>query len=392
MEFNREFFDAGIYRVGTQSTKWDGIRKDCGKDDIVPMWVADMDFPSPPAVQRALLARAAHGTYVYTLKTDGDMQAMVDFWARRHNVTLEKEDIVMIPGVITGIRTGLYTLTQPGDGVIIQSPVYGPFRFSVEATGRKVMESPLVRRADGGYDMDLEQLETQLKNGAKAMILCNPHNPVSRLWRKEELTALCELLARYDVPLISDEIHADFVYAPETFTSCLNVAKGRFITLTAATKTFNLAGLQQASIICRDKELREKLQKHLDAVGVESGNIFALTAVRTAYQEGDAWLDGLLNYLDGNRKLLAELVKEHLPKAVLTPMEATYLGWLDLRAYGFTCDQLEKMTHEAGVAFTAGTFFGNGGEGFLRVNIGCPAAQVEEGILRLKVALETAEK
>ena len=224
------------------------------------------------------------------------------------------------------------------------------------------------------------------------MILCSPHNPVSRLWRREELEKLLALLGRYGVPLIADEIHADFVYAPEKFVSCLKLEAPRMVTLCAASKTFNLAGLQQASLICRDAETRQLIQSQMDRAGVRSGNIFALEATRAAYQHGDEWLDALLGYLDGNRRLLAELVREHLPQAVLTPMEATYLGWLDLRAYGHDNETLMKLTHRAGVAFTGGTFFGQeAGDGFLRINIGCPARYVEEGILRLKVALETAE-
>jgi len=392
MTFTKEYFDEGIYRMGTRCEKWDDLRQEHGPD-ILPLWVADMDFPSPPAVQQALLTRAAHGTYGYTEPQPDDYQALVDFWARRHGVHFSCEDVTMIPCVVTGIRTALLALTNPGDGVIIQSPVYGPFRFSVEGTGRRLMDAPLRRREDGGYDMDLAQVEAQLQAGAKAMVLCNPHNPVSRLWKREELEALTALLARYGVPLISDEIHADFVYAPGTFLSCLDIAPGTVVTLCAASKTFNLAGLQQASMICRDAQVREKLRAQLDTAGVRSGNIFALEATRAAYQHGDAWLDGLMTYLDGNRRLLADLVREHLPQAVLTPMEATYLGWLDLRAYGYTSQELETLTHRAGVAFTGGTFFGkDAGEGFLRVNIGCPARYIEEGILRLKVALETGEK
>ena len=261
------------------------------------------------------------------------------------------------------------------------------------APGRRSgREVPLIRRADGCYDMDFDHLETLLQQGAKAMILCSPHNPVSRLWRREELEKLLALLGRYDVPLIADEIHADFVYAPEKFVSCLKLEAPRMVTLCAASKTFNLAGLQQASLICRDAETRQLIQSQMDRAGVRSGNIFALEATRAAYQHGDEWLDALLGYLDGNRRLLAELVREHLPQAVLTPMEATYLGWLDLRAYGHDNETLMKLTHRAGVAFTGGTFFGQeAGDGFLRINIGCPARYVEEGILRLKVALETAE-
>ena len=387
MKFNQEYFDEGLYRMGTRCEKWDECRAEHG-EDILPMWVADMDFPSPPAVQEAILRRAAHPTYGYTAVMADDTRALTDFWQRRHGLTLDAQDVMMIPCVITGLKLAILALTRPGDGVIIQSPVYGPFRFSVEATGRTLMEAPLLRREDGGYDMDLAAVEKQLQAGAKLMLLCNPHNPVSRVWTKEELSALLTLLNRYGAYLVSDEIHADFVYAPNTFTPVLSLQRERVISLCAASKTFNLAGLQQASLLCREEDVRKMIQAEMDRAGVRSGNIFALEATRAAYNEGDAWLDGLIAYLDGSRALLRELVARHLPRAVLTPMEGTYLAWLDCRAYGMTTEELLAKAAEAGVVFTSGEFFGRGGEGYLRINIGCPRRYVEEGILRLAVALE----
>ena len=254
----------------------------------------------------------------------------------------------MMPCVVTGLRLAILALTQPGDGVIIQSPVYGPFRMSVEGTGRKVMDAPLLRREDGRYDMDLDAVERQLQAGAKLMLLCSPHNPVSRVWSREELQALIDLLDRYGVPLASDEIHADFVYAPRTFVPLLSLKQENVLSLCAASKTFNLAGLQQACCICPDEGIRNAFRAEMEKAGVRSGNLFALEATRAAYNEGDAWLDGLLSYLDGNRRHLAALVAEHLPKAVLSPMEATYLGWLDLRAYGFHEEELMQMLYKKG--------------------------------------------
>lgn len=387
MKFNQEYFDEGLYRMGTRCEKWDECRAEHG-EDILPMWVADMDFPSPPAVQEAILRRAAHPTYGYTAVMADDTLALTDFWQRRHGLKLDEQDVMMLPCVITGLKLAILALTQPGDGVIIQSPVYGPFRFSVGATGRTLMEAPLLRREDGGYDMNLAAVEEQLQAGAKLMLLCNPHNPVSRVWTKDELSALLSLLNRYGAALVSDEIHADFVYAPNTFTPALSLQGERVISLCAASKTFNLAGLQQASLLCREESVRQRIQAEMDRAGVRSGNIFALEATRAAYNEGDAWLDGLVAYLDGSRTLLQELVARHLPRAVLTPMEGTYLAWLDCRAYGMTTDELLAKAAEAGVVFTSGEFFGHGGEGYLRINIGCPRRYVEEGILRLAVALE----
>lgn len=385
--FDRAFFDRGLDRTGTRSEKWD-VCADASGNDMLPLWVADMDFESPPACREAILRRAEHPTYGYTGVEEDDASAVTDFWARRHGLRLKPEDAVMLPCVVSGMKVAIRALTEPGDGVIILSPVYGPFRFSVNGTGRKLMDCPLIRREDGRYDMDMDRIEDALKQGAKALLFCNPHNPVSRLWTREELTALCDLTERCGAYLISDEIHADFVYAPGEFTPALSLGRERVLSFCAASKTFNLAGLQQATCLCPDPAIRERIRKTIDSCGVTSGNIFALEATRAAYTRGDAWLDGLTAYLDGNRRRLAELVKTELPGAVLTPVEATYLGWIDLNARGFSCEELKRRTEKAGVIFTMGDFFGMGGEGRLRFNFACPERNVIEGVARLKKALE----
>ena len=218
--FDESYFDAGLDRRGTRCEKWDGTEK----ESVLPLWVADMDFPSPPEVAEAIAVRALHPTYGYTLVLPDDTRALTGFWQRRHNLTIQDEWVMMIPCVVTGIRLALLALTKPGDGVMIQSPVYGPFRFSVEATERRLMDAPLKRDDTGRYSMDLDAVEKQLQAGAKALVLCNPHNPVSRAWKREELQALIDLLARYGAYLIADEIHADFVYAPEQFVPVLSRA------------------------------------------------------------------------------------------------------------------------------------------------------------------------
>ena len=387
MKFDHEYFDAGLYRMGTRCEKWDEARNEHG-EDILPLWVADMDFPSPPAVQEAILKRAAHPTYGYTAELEDDHQALINFWQRRHGLTIEQDWLTLMPCVVTGIKAAILALTKPEDKVLIQSPVYGPFRMSVQATGRTLADAPMIRDENGRYSMDLATTEAQLQAGAKLMILCSPHNPASRAWSAEELTALITLLDKYNVPLVSDEIHADFVYAPGKFVPVLSLTKKNVMSFCAASKTFNLAGLQQACCICPDEKIREAFRHEMDKAGVRAGNIFALEGTRAAYNEGDEWLDGLMAYLDGNRKHLAAMVAEHLPKAVLTPLEATYLGWIDLRAYGFNGEALMQRTIAAGVQFTGGTFFGDNGDGFLRINIGCPRRYITEGILRLKKALE----
>lgn len=393
MEFTFDYFDRGIERTGTRSEKWDYALADGASADFLPMWVADMDFPSPPSVQQAILSRAAHQTYGYTEVAEDDHEAVLAYWRRRHNVSLSKDQLLMLPCVVTGLKACIQTFTQPGDGVIIQPPVYGPFFSSVASNGRVVVENPLVQDEDGHWHMNLVQLEEQLKAGAKLMLLCSPHNPVSRVWTKEELQALFAVLHKYHTPLVCDEIHADFFYAPHTFVPALSLTCGnpnaRVVTLAAASKTFNLAGLQQATLFTRHGEMREKIEKTLLSCGIRSGNIFALEATRAAYQTGDDWLDGLIAYLDEGRRLLHDLLAENLPRVKMSPVEGTYLAWLDLREYGLDNQEIMRRTQRVGLLLTEGTFFGRqAGEGFMRLNFGCPHKNITEAVTRLKKALE----
>ena len=389
MQFDTSYFDAGIDRVGTNSEKWDDAAI-CPRGHI-PLWVADMDFACAPAITQALAERAQHASYGYTFMGPEDIDAVRGFWQRRHGVTLAAEDVGLLPSVVTGLRVCVDTLTKPGDGVIIQSPVYGPFFASVRDQGRMVMDSPLLRDDNGHYTMDLAHVEEFLQAGARLMILCNPHNPVGRCWTRDELEALSALLTRYGCSLVSDEIHADFVYKPHRFTSMLALDNPPMplVVLAAASKTFNVAGLQQSSLLCRDPELMKRISASLARNGVAAGNIFALAATRAAYTACDDWLDGLVAYLDGSREVLRAALARLLPKARLTPIEATYLGWVDMRAYGMTNEVLYQHCMEAGVVPTNGTFFGQeSGEGFLRINFGCPRSQLLAGLERLANAVK----
>lgn len=393
LEFPFSYFDQGIDRIGTRSEKWDALFAREKNDGLLPMWVADMDFPSPPAVRQALMDRAAHGTYGYTEIMEDDHQAVIGFWRRRHNLHLSPKEIVMLPCVVTGLKACIQALTAPGDGVIVQPPVYGPFYGSIVSNGRRVVENPLVRDGDGRYRMNLPQLEEQLKAGAKMMLLCSPHNPVSRVWTEEELHALFALLHKYRTPLVCDEIHADFALLPHKFIPALALTadnpNAKLVTLAAASKTFNLAGLQQATLFTRHGEMREKIEKTLGASGVKSGNIFALEGTRAAYEKGDGWLDGLIAYLAAGSGLLARELSNKLPRVKLSPIEGTYLAWMDLRDYGFSCKELTERATKAGLALTEGSFFGKeAGEGFMRLNFGCPHKNITEAVARLKRALE----
>lgn len=389
MKYDQAFFDGGIDRKNTLCEKWDD--REILTEDAIPLWVADMDFPCAQPIVDAIAERAKHACYGYNMHDPETESALCGFWQRRHGLSVLPEQTKMLPCVVTGLKTCVRAFTHEGDGVAIFTPVYGPFYGAIRDNQRKVMGVPLLRdEQTGRYTMNFSGMEQALKDGAKLIMLCNPHNPVSSAWGREELSALCDLALRYHVPIVSDEIHADFVFAPGKFVPILSLPEARecCVMLCAASKTFNVAGLQQATAVCFNPEMLKKMGAALSAAGVTCGNTFALCATKAAYEQGDAWLDGLMEYLDGNRKELAALVEKYLPKGKLSPVEATYLAWLDLRAYGKTCEQMGEAFKRHGVALTGGTFFGDDGEGFMRVNFGCPRWMLEEGIKRMKNALE----
>ena len=390
MKYSKAFFDEPFERHGTACEKWDGLEERMGKA-MNPMWVADMDFRGPEEITEALVKRAAHPAYGYTGQTEAATKAMLDFMQRRHNVTLTADEQILMPCVVTGLRAAVLALTKPGDSIIIQPPVYGPFYFSIKDNERKTAECWLKRDENGYYTMDLDAVEEACKAGAKLMLLCNPHNPVGRAWKKEEMAALVDLLKRYDVTLLSDEIHEDFVFEKGVFTPVLSLvedADAKVIALTSASKTFNLAGLQQAVAFCRNPELLTLIKKTMHDVGVVQGNIFGLIATEAAYAYGDEWLDGMLAYISEGAQILRKELADKLPKAVMSPLEATYLAWVDLRAYGFTCDELLERCREAGVEFTPGTFFGaEAGQGFMRVNLACQHDRVRLAVEQLAKAI-----
>lgn len=387
--YTKAFFDEPFDRRGTASVKWD-VMAETQSRETNPMWIADMDFRCPKEIPEALMKRAAHAAYGYTEQTKAATQAMLDFMQRRHGVRLKEQDQILMPCVVTGLRAAVLSLTEPGDRVIVQPPVYGPFYASVADNGRQAAECPLKHREDGFYQMDLDAVEQACREGAKLMLLCNPHNPVGRAWTKEELTALLDVLNRYQVPLVSDEIHEDFVYEKNGFVPVLTLATGedaQVLSLTSASKTFNLAGLQQAVAMSRNHELLHRVEKTMQNAGVVQGNIFGLIATEAAYLYGDQWLDTLLDYIKEGEGILRARLKELLPKAVISPLQATYLAWVDLRAYGFTTEQLMERCRAQGVEFTPGTFFGQAGDGFLRVNLACPHQRVMDAAERLAKAV-----
>lgn len=390
MKYNFAFFDSPIDRHGTGSIKWDMLAAREGHE-LLPMWVADMDFRSPEEVTDALTRRAEHPVYGYTEASEASAEALLSFLQRRHGVLLTRDQQLMLPCVVTGLRMAVNAFTQPGDRVLIQPPVYGPFMDAVRQNERELIINPLVADTQGRYSMDLDAMEAAFRQGVKLTLLCSPHNPVARVWSRAELEAVYVLCRQYGVLLVVDEIHADFVYAPHVFTSAMlldDSVDANLMVLTSAGKTFNLAGLQQGVLLTRNPVLLQGMKTLMQRTGIVAGNIFAMIATAEAYRYGDEWLDGLLAYLYAGQALLREELARQLPGVIMTPQEATYLAWLDMRAYGLTSEQLMQRTHDHGVAFSSGTIFDPRlGEGFLRFNFACPHAQTREAVTRLARAV-----
>lgn len=388
MTYDAAYFDAGIDRSGTCASKWNA--QGLVHAGLIPLSVADLDFPSAEPIREALTNRAAHACYGYTYEDQPGKDALRGFWERRHGIIFADEETIMMPSVVSGLRACVNVLTQEGEGIILLSPVYPPFFSAVSDARRRVMEAPLKRDEEGRYHMDLAVIEEYMNQGAKLLMLCSPHNPVSRPWSESELDALFTLGRRYHVPIVSDEIHADFVYAPNTFVSSLKRPEwtANTVCLIAGSKTFNIAGLKQSWMVCKEKELRERLITWVRRTGIDCGNVFALEASKAAFTHCDQWLDGLLDYLSGSRAIVRSLLAERLPHAVVTPMEATYLAWVDVRSYCQDNAVLMKRCFDKGVIPSDGSIFGRkSGEGFLRINFGCPRPQLAEGLNRLAAAV-----
>lgn len=378
----RAYLDAPAERLGTNCVKWDGLERSFGRSDLVAMWVADMDFRTVPQVREAILARAEHAIYGYTLPAPEEKQAEIGWLSRRHGLRAEPEWILSSPGVIDSLFFCVTALTNQSDSIVIQPPVYGPFFDAARLFDRKLSSSPLTRDADGRWRMDFEDLETRFASGSRFMILCSPHNPIGRVWEEEELQRLVDLANRYGVIIISDEIHADFTMPGHRQHRILNMrgAQKNCVMLTSATKSFNLAGLRQSSAIIPDKAMREAVEKAL-RVGHAEGNIFGAIAQTAAYTHGDAWMDAVVEYIAENRDYTVRALRDNLPQVPCYPQEGTYLMWLDFSQLGLRHEEIREMLIDrAHVAMTEGTFFGEEGRGWFRLNLATQRKNVEAAV------------
>jgi len=387
---DKSFFDIQHDRRGTDAMKYDIHPRGLSYPDILPMWVADMDFKVPPAVEEALVKASRHGIFGYT---DGGKEyndAVTGWYKRRMNFDVDASWIIKAPGVVFSFAAAINALSEKGDAVIIFQPVYYPFAKVVEGNERKLVVSELVLK-DGKYEMDFSDFEQKIiENNVKIFLMCSPHNPVGRVWTRTELERVAEICLKHNVLVIADEIHSDFIHAPHIHTPFATLSKevsNITVTCTAPSKTFNIAGLQGANIFVENEELRKKVAASVLKTGFGELNTMAVASTKAAYLYGEEWLDTLLSYLQNNIDTVASALEGEERVKLIYP-EGMYLIWLDCRGLNMTDEELNTFFLEkAGLYLNQGRVFGKGGSGFMRMNLGCPNSTVEEAMKRLKKAL-----
>ncbi len=382
-------FDQIIPRRHTDCLKYDELEARYGRAELLPLWVADMDFRVAPCVTAALQRLVDHGVYGYHVRRPRHQQAIVDWWGRRHGYTVHPEAIVYTPGVVPVLSHLVQALTGEDDGVLVQSPVYYPFFWLPRVNRRRLVINPLIEH-QGDYQIDFDDLEAKAAQ-ARILIFSSPHNPVGRVWRPDELERVASICLRHGLVLVADEIHNDLVFAPHRHTPVARLSpeiERITVTAHAASKTFNLASLATAYVLIADAGLRARFAAHHEALAVDGLNPFGLEATVAAFNEGEPWLAELLVYLRGNYQYLCAQLQARLPQVRVGPLEGTYLAWLDCRATGLTPPQLrQRLVEVGGLALNDGPIFGPGGEGFQRLNLACPRATLAEAVARLERAL-----
>lgn len=391
-------FDTVIERKHTNSIKYD-FAVECGavrpgKDPygLLPLWVADMDFKTSSFIQDELVRVAEYGIFGYTAPKDDYYETIQNFYRRRHNYNIEdRKWIIKVPGVMFALGMAIKAFTDVDDYVLIQQPVYMHFADVIINNNRKVVSNDLIYGEDGRYHIDFEDFEKKIvENNIKLFLLCSPHNPVCRVWTREELIRLGEICLKHNVIVVSDEIHSDFVFegTHTVFGSISEAFADNSIIVTAPTKTFNLAGVQIAHAFIKNPTLRRAFRKQILASGYSEVSVQGIVSAQAAYSKGDVWLDALLKYLKGNIKYIEKFIRENLQGVKLVPMEATYLAWLDFNGTGLSSDEIQdRIRNKARLWLNNGILFGKNGEGFQRLNLACPRSILVEALNRLKVAL-----
>lgn len=384
-------FDTIIPRSGTRSMKWDTLQAVFGSEHVLPLWVADMDFEVAKPISDAVRDRAAHAVYGYGIETEPLYDSIISWLQRRHGWTIQRDWILTAPGVVPSMSLAVQAFTDPGDGVILQTPVYPPFFSCVKDNGRQLVDNPL-KPLNGYYEIDFDLLAEQVKNPrTKLLFFCSPHNPVGRVWTREEQERVARLCADHGVLVFSDEIHFDLVLGKHRhipFASLDDTAAQNSLTFISPSKTFNIAGLNTSFIVAPNDSHRRTMRHALNQLHITRLNVFGTVATEAAYTKGEPWLNELLVYLDANAAFIADFVEKSLPGVKYVKPEGTYLGWLDFRAHFGTSPELKQfLVQIAGVGLNDGLSFGNQGEGFARINFGCPKSVLADGLQKIAVAL-----
>lgn len=388
MKYN---FDEIIDRSSSHCVKINRLKAVFGRDDLIPLWVADMDFLSPPAITEALVERTRHGIFGYTVPFDGYYQSIINWLKKRHDYQVTRNEITFVPGVVKGFAFAIEIFTQKNDKIIIQPPVYHPFRIVPEALNRQVINNPLILE-DGKYKIDFDGLKKIIaENDCKMLIFCSPHNPVGRIWNVDELKQLAEICYDNNILVISDEIHSDLIlpgFKHTPFATVSEKAKENSITLMAPSKTFNIAGIVSSFAVIHNKELKNKYMNYLTPRELDQGTIHALVATEAAYNQGAEWLDQALEYIQKNIDFVENYLKENIPQIKVIKSEATFLMWLDCRDLNLTQKELVNLfVNKAKLALNDGTVFGKEGEGFMRLNVSTPLSNIEKALNNLKKAI-----
>lgn len=385
-------FDTIIDRKNTDCLKYDFAKRRGMPEDVLPLWVADMDFKTSSYVEDALVERARHGIFGYSESQTPYFEIVRDWMKRHHDWEVKEPWLIKTPGVVFALAMAVKAYTEPGDGVLIQSPVYYPFSEVIEDNGRRIVSNTLVLGEDHKYHIDFEDFERQIKeNQIKLFFLCNPHNPVGRVWTTEELTRLGDICLKYRVTVVSDEIHSDFIFRGkhQVFADLKKEYADITVTCTAPSKTFNLAGLLLSNIFISNRELRHKFRQQVNAAGISQLSPFGLVACETAYTQGEEWYQAMLAYVAENIAFTKEYVEKHLPGVEMVEHEGTYLVWLDFRKTGLSVEELEDLiVNRAKLWLDSGKIFGKSGEGFQRINVACPRQILEEALHRIGEQLQ----
>ena len=388
MKYN---FDEIVDRRGTSCLKYDFGMKRKGRSDLLPMWVADMDFKLPDEILEDLHKRIDHGIFGYTDPLDDYFEALNHWFSTRYGYTVKPEWVTLGACLVYGVHISVQAFTQPGDGVMVMQPVYYPFSEAIKQNGRKLVNCQL--KYDGAYSIDFEKMEKQMKEeNVKVLIFCSPHNPVGRVWTKEELEKVGDLCLKYDVIWMVDEIHCDFVFPGHKFTSVFNLDEKyqkNLAMYTSPGKTFNVAGLQSANIIIPNPELRAKFKQANTSAGYSQANVMGQVAIKSCYTKGAEWVDQLVEYIWGNVCYMKDFVEKNFPKAHFVDPDGTYLTWVDFSGYGLSDEDLEHlMVEEAKLWLDSGAIFGPETKQFERFNLGCPRSVVEQAMKQLKAAFD----